>query len=716
MANAGRRLGKRTARWIDGGVALVGVLMLVTAAIGALGTISLYDSEAEVSRTNQVGAGLERLLSLARDAETGARGYVITGRDEYLEPYEAARTQFAPQFAALAPLLRMPEQKQRLAELRTLVEHNQQELERVITARRGAGFDAAHALVQSDAGKTFMDRARQIVGTMERAAGQQLVMRQQRARKTRDAAIAIGLASGFLTIVVCVALGYLTRRLVLSEAKAVDSLFDQKELLDVVLSGIGDGVIATDLEGRVNFFNAAAAKLTGWSPEEAIGKPIDEVAAFIHGGDKQKLANPALMALTGGAAPLREHQTLLVDRAGRETHVDAGAAPSFDVSGRLIGAVLVMRDVSDRERADERFRLAVEAAPNAMIMVDQRGRMTLVNSQTEKLFGYAREELIGQSIDMLVPDRFRATHAGQRQAFVANAHARPMGAGRDLYGRRRDGSEFPVEIGLNPLRTAEGMFVLSAIADITERKRAETELRQRTEELARSNRDLEQFAYVASHDLQEPLRAVAGPLQLLQRRYQGQLDARADEFITHAVDGATRMQSLIDDLLSYSRVGRLEDPAEPTESAEALERALRNLSVLVRESGAQITHDSLPRVRAIPTQLTLLMQNLIGNALKFRSKERTPTIHIGATRVDEGWQFAVKDNGIGIEPQYFERIFLIFQRLHTRREYAGTGLGLALCKRIVEHHGGRIWLESTLGEGTTFFFTLREPLEPAHQR
>lgn len=713
MANAGRRLGKRTARWIDGGVALVGVLMLVTAGIGALGTISLYDSEAEVSRTNQVGAGLERLLSLARDAETGARGYVITGRNEYLEPYEAARTQFTPQFAALASLLRAPEQKQRLAELHTLLEHNEQELARVIAARRSAGFDAAHALVQSDAGKTFMDRARQIVGTMERTAAEQMVIRQQRARRTRDAAIAIGLASGLLTIVVCVALGYLTRRLVLSEAQAVDSLFDQKELLDVVLSGIGDGVIATDVAGRINFFNAAAAKLTGWPPEEAMGKPIDEVAAFIRSGNKQKLANPALTALTGAAAPLRERQTLLVDRMGSETHVDVGAAPSLDVNGRLIGAVLVMRDVSDRERADERFRLAVEAAPNAMIMVDQRGCMTLVNSQTEKLFGYARDELIGQSIDMLVPDRFRAGHAGQRQAFVAHARARPMGAGRDLYGRRRDGSEFPVEIGLNPLRTSEGMFVLSAIADITERKRAEIELRQRTEELARSNRDLEQFAYVASHDLQEPLRAVAGPLQLLQRRYQGQLDARADEFITHAVDGATRMQSLIDDLLSYSRVGRLEDPAEPTESAEALERALRNLSVLVRESGAQITHDPLPRVRAIPTQLTLLMQNLIGNALKFRSKAHTPTVHISATRVDEGWQFAVKDNGIGIEPQYFERIFLIFQRLHTRREYAGTGLGLALCKRIVEHHGGRIWLESTPGEGTTFFFTLREP---AHQR
>lgn len=354
----------------------------------------------------------------------------------------------------------------------------------------------------------------------------------------------------------------------------------------------------------------------------------------------------------------------------------------------------------------ELFQQVVEAAPNAMVMVDRQGRIVLVNSQTEKLFAYAREELYGKSIETLVPERFRGGHQGYRAAYYDELLPRPMGSGRDLYGRRKDGSEFPVEIGLNPMRTSEEVFVLAAIADITQRKHAEHEFMRKTEELARSNRDLEQFAYVASHDLQEPLRAVAGPLQLLQRRYQGQLDARADEFIAHAVDGAARMQKLIDDLLAYSRVARTGTVLELTECGEALDQALRSLSVVLQESGAQVNRGELPAVMGVPIQLALLFQNLVGNALKFRYEDRPVQIDIGARRQGDEWVIWVKDNGIGIDPQYFERIFLIFQRLHSRAEYPGTGLGLALCKRIVEQHGGRIWVESTPGGGTTFFFTL----------
>src|SRR5258705_30050 len=264
------------------------------------------------------------------------------------------------------------------------------------------------------------------------------------------------------------------------------------------------------------------------------------------------------------------------------------------------------------------FRQVVEAAPNAMVMVDRAGLIVLVNAQTEKLFGYGRDELIAKSIETLVPERFRSGHPGYRSAFYGDLKSRPMGMGRELYALRKDGSEFPVEIGLNPVRTSEEVFVLSAIVDITERKRAEQELLRKTDELARSNHDLEQFAYVASHDLQEPLRAVAGSLQLLQRRYQDQLDPRADEFIAHAVDGATRMQALIEDLLTYSRVGRSADTRQPTDCGQILDQALRSLSVVIEETGAQINCAALPTVLATPTQVTLLFQNLVGNAIKFR--------------------------------------------------------------------------------------------------
>lgn len=354
----------------------------------------------------------------------------------------------------------------------------------------------------------------------------------------------------------------------------------------------------------------------------------------------------------------------------------------------------------------ELFEQVVEAAPNAMVLTGADGRIVLVNAQTEKLFGYSRGELVGQCVDMLVPQRVRASHSGYRDTFYRDPTSRPMGIGRDLFAVRKDGSEFPVEIGLNPVRTSDEALVLAAIVDITERKRSQQELLQKTEELARSNQDLEQFAYVASHDLQEPLRAVAGPLQLLQRRYQGQLDERADEFIKHAVDGATRMQKLIDDLLAYSRVGRSAAEFQMTDCGAALDQALSGLSVVLHESGAQIHRGELPTVLAVPTQLTLLFQNLVGNALKFRLSDRPVHIEIGAQRQGNEWVISVKDNGIGIDAQYFERIFVIFQRLHSRAEYPGTGLGLALCKRIVEQHGGRIWVESMPGSGTTFFFTL----------
>jgi len=234
---------------------------------------------------------------------------------------------------------------------------------------------------------------------------------------------------------------------------------------------------------------------------------------------------------------------------------------------------------------------------------------------------------------------------------------------------------------------------------------ARVNLEQTNADLRRSNRDLEQFAYIASHDLQEPLRAVGGFVTLLQQHYRGRLDERADSFIAAAVDGAARMQGLINGLLEYSRVGTRGNPPVPTKAEEALRNALENLQASIQESGATVTSDSLPTVRADTAQLVHVFQNLIGNAIRFRS-ERPLEIRIGARQEDHCWQFWVRDNGIGIEPQYGERIFLIFQRLHTRTKYPGTGIGLAICKRIVERHGGQIWVESQPGRGSTFYFTL----------
>ena len=258
---------------------------------------------------------------------------------------------------------------------------------------------------------------------------------------------------------------------------------------------------------------------------------------------------------------------------------------------------------------------------------------------------------------------------------------------------------------LESLKNVTNHMIDSVSREITERQRAEKELKETLGDLARSNAELEQFAYVASHDLQEPLRMVSSYVQLLARRYQGKLDTDADEFIGFAVDGANRMQGLINDLLMYSRVGTKGKPFETTDCNRVLSEALLNLSAATEESGAVITNDNLPTLMADKTQMVQLIQNLVANAIKFRNKD-DPCIHVSSEQKNGTWVFSVSDNGIGIDADYYDRIFAIFQRLHGKTEYPGTGIGLSVCKRIVERHGGRIWVDSESGKGSKFYFTM----------
>lgn len=357
------------------------------------------------------------------------------------------------------------------------------------------------------------------------------------------------------------------------------------------------------------------------------------------------------------------------------------------------------------ELADAQFRQLLEAAPDAIVIVGPQGHIVLVNRMTEDLFGYSRDELIGQPVEFLIPARFRQEHYQHRDGYIENAHTRPMGSGLELFACHKGGREFPVEISLSPLQTPTGMLVTSVVRDISERKEAQKALEHHAAELERSNAELEQFAYVASHDLQEPLRMITSYSQLLERRYKDKLDGDALEFIDYVVDGAKRMQELINDLLAFSRVGTRGREFEHIDMEVVYKRVLGNLQVAIEEQQAEISHDPLPMVQADGLQLVQLLQNLLGNAIKFHG-EAPPKIHVSAENLHHEVKFSVCDEGIGIEPQYAERIFQVFQRLHGKGRYPGTGIGLAICKKIVERHGGRIWVESQPDKGSKFYFTL----------
>jgi PAS domain S-box-containing protein len=636
-----------------------------------------------------------------------------------------------------------------------------------------------------------------------------------------------------VTIVTLTVLG-----IVLLTSLADRRLQRSEERLRLLVQGVKDyAILMLDAEGRITTWNEGAERIKGYRAEEIIGEHFSK----FYTPEDLATDKPSQELKIAAEQGLFEEEGWRVRKDGSRFWATVLITALRGENGRLRGFSEITRDVTAGKkteaalRASEiKFRGILESAPDAMVIADGQGRIVLVNAETERLFGYRREELVGQVVDILVPERFRGKHPRHREGYTEHPVTRSMGAGLDLWGLRKDNTEFPVEISLSPIETPGGTLISSTIRDVTTRKKAEESLREaeehfRTlannisqlawmadekgyifwynqrwfdytgttleemagwgwqkvhhpdhvqqvvariskcfqtgevwedtfplrgrdgnyrwflsravpirdpegkvlrwfgtntditerkkseehllktvEELKRSNDELQQFAYVASHDLQEPLRMVASYTQLLAKRYKGRLDSDADEFIAYAVDGSNRMQRLIQDLLAYSRAGTNGKALLEISSEKALKEALANLRATMQESGAVVTHDSLPAITTDDTQLAQIFQNLVGNAIKYRSA-KAPLVHVSAAKNGgKEWIFSVRDNGMGIDPQYFERIFVLFQRLHGRTEFKGTGIGLAICKKILERLGGRIWVESQPEKGSTFHFALPE--------
>lgn len=352
--------------------------------------------------------------------------------------------------------------------------------------------------------------------------------------------------------------------------------------------------------------------------------------------------------------------------------------------------------------SEQRLRHVIEAAPNGMIIVDHHGKIVSVNTSCQAIFGYTPEELVGRPVEDLVPPRHREIHPAVREAFQRHPETRAMGRGRDLFGLRKDGSEIPVEIGLNPIESEESALVLASIVDITERKRSEQMLARYTADLERSNRELDEFAYVASHDLRSPLEGIASLAAWIEEDSGAQLPESSRRHLDQIQQRVHRLQTLLDDLLQYSRAGRRETGLETVE-VSGLTRDV--ITLLNPPPGFRIDIGaSMPVLETFRTPLQQVLQNLIGNAIKHHDREEG-LIQVNAEEIGKWWSFTVADDGPGIDPAFHDRIFMMFETLRPRDRVEGSGMGLAIIRKLVETYGGQITVDSEVGKGARFTFT-----------
>lgn len=485
--------------------------------------------------------------------------------------------------------------------------------------------------------------------------------------------------------------------------------------MNAILNQMTEGLVIFDQHGNLLDMNPAALEIHGFDSVKTLRKHLKELTEIFELFDLQgrQLSVeewPIGRVLNGETIDSYEVRVRRLD-TGKSWFASYGGTSIRDQNGNPLLTIVTLRDITEHKLADEkllekeeRLRIALEAADLGVWDLDVANDSAHRSLRHDRIFGY--DELqprwgLEIMLDHVLPED---------RPIAQEAHRRAAETGVLSYEVRvqwPDGSIHWISPHGQMHYDSEGRpsRIAGVVADATERKQAEEERERLIEDLARSNRELEQFAYIASHDLQTPLRTVSSFVNLLARRYQGKLGPEADEYISYAVEGADRMRHLINDVLEYSRVGNRGKAIQPADCRAVFDQALANLREEIEESGAKITSDDLPTIPADYSQVVQLFSNLLGNAVKYRKKEDPPRIHISAKQRENDWLFSVRDSGIGFEQQYADRIFQIFQRLHTVGEYSGTGIGLAICKKIVELHGGEIWVESAPGEGTTFFFT-----------
>ena len=457
-----------------------------------------------------------------------------------------------------------------------------------------------------------------------------------------------------------------------------------------------DAMVIINRAGEIVLVNQQTEKLFGYARESLMGKPVEvlipEHLRDAHTHHRNGYFEAPRVREMGAGQELagRRHD-------GTVFPIEISLSPFESEDGMFTTAAI--RDITTRKQAEDQLRAVLETAPDAMVIIDDTGTITLVNQQAEAMFDYKRSELIGQPVEILIPDHLRRRHEGYRGGYFDKPRRREMGIGLELSGRRRNGSTFPVEISLGPLDTERGRWATAAIRDLSERKRVE--------QLEVSHKQMEQFAYAASHDLKAPLRNIVSLIEMLQEDMQNlDLPDHIAETLTLISTNTGRMHSLVQDLLEFSRVDRHERNFQPTDLNALLDEICQLIASDIEAANANISYQNLPTIPVDPTLMRQLLQNLLTNAIKFQPKNNQPAITISCDSTAQGWEIAVADNGVGISPEYRDQVFQVFARLHDLQEYEGNGIGLAICQKIVDIHHGRIWVEDNQPQGTVFHFTV----------